>query len=1816
MSVIKHVSVAVLSALMITCGNAAALKPSPQVGVKVDGFWRDRYRLLTVKWLPHCIREMEKGGRGEELLNLVATGEKLAGKPPSVKFKGCPWSDAYPYNTVEAACLALEIDPGDDAEWKAAQDHLRAKIDEWIPIFLAAQRPSGYIHSYHDLNDAPHFSHVGAHEFYVMGYFIEMGIAHRRMTKGGDLRLWNAAIRLADHLDATFGPPPKRTWANGHPGMEYALLRLADAVDEYDGAGKGERYARLAQWFVNHQYCGDDSHANHGFSPSGNAYDQMDKPAWEMTDASGHAVRATYFYAAMTGIGDRLGDEPLAKAAEKLFDSAINRKMYLTGGVGSTGNGEAFGPDYDLSQNGYCESCASCGMSFWCMERHRAYGDAWSEDVRERLMYNNLLGSISADGENFYYQNPLDQSNRRYPWHGCPCCVGNIPRTLLALKDTLFAVSADGKTLDVDHFMSIEGASVNIGGTAVKAAMQTGYPNDGKVTLVLSSDKPVSFDVAVRFPNRAESSLYRVTPEVEYGYRKVGRFTGGTQTFSWELPMPEQKVVAIDKVKACQGKVAWQRGPIVYAWEGPNGLRKVPVADRLNTEDSGMARVWIEERVAPASPSGQKGKDLDTFTSWSKYSPTISYDFNAENRIEMPTKDLPLAKDKYARVYSDRWWSFFVGTNANELVKDNEVAAREMLKRFNTDFDYITDNMGWPRDGSPQKGYRSAIFLFGSGLPTDNAPNDAKGGWQSGINIDGTNYNIVLASYYPVYCFDPKCPYGDRVGQCSAMIHEGIHAVFAAMPGCRKAAWFHEGANCWLQAAMERERSHGEEDFDAGDFGWLSTCSIVAPFLPIECYSGWLTDGTFGGPGAQGVCGEAGRGNVRRLFGGVQYSEVFPTFLGYAVDRKAVPWVWMNATGYVLEGIAKGLGQAQTERLILEYRSRLCLCDFSHHSLAVQRMYRNNLGKTLESESWSSTKTSWKVTPYQPTTPDADGWLVPDPITTPGWSGANIIPIKVEEDSLTVSFRPHGSLSSDKNMCCQLCYRTTDGETVYSEPFRTGRFSLDLAKRGKPYRGIVFAVVCNLDYAYTDNEDIRKNHYDYRLKIESRASAADVYADWFDFKVDKPKGGAEPAASASSCCTADAVERTCLDAGWKFLPEGGAERIVDVPHDWSIELPFAENSPNGKAWGYYLSGKAEYRREFVLSESDLAHDLSLVFDGVMRAAKVSVNGGKPIEGSRYGYTGFRIPLAGLVRAGTNEVRVAIDNSVAPASRWYMGSGIYRSVWLEKRGKEYIVPGSLDVRTVEASAASAKVVFSGTMTNTASRSSRKVSFEKVIPSPRLWSPEDPHLYAEKLWGETFRYGVRTVAVDAKRGFLLNGVPVEMHGACVHHDHGPLGAASWPEAERRKALQLKRAGFNAVGTSHNPVSESFIEACDEIGLLVVDEFFDGRQRAKTSGDYCEIFDADWRKDVEWTVRRDRVHPSVVMWSVGNEVLERSDPRAAETTKTMCAFVNALDDTRPITQALCLWGGEKWTDQDAMAAPLDVVGYNYLESLTEGDHDRLPERVILYTETYPKDAEAVWRRIVKHPYVIGEFVWTGVDYLGESGIGRNFYVDREKRGEHWHDIPQFPWHGAYCGDIDLTGFRKPISHYRETLWNPAAPTYMAVREPDGWRGRIETTAWSMWPTHDHWTFAGWEGKPVAVEVYTRRPRVRISLNGKAKGEFDVSEKTGWKVELSLPYEPGTLVAEALADDGSVAEKCELRTAGAPDHVRFTREKIGRLTWVVAEVVDAAGTVCPYADRDIEFEGDVICTCSGDLADTVPAPSRVRRTWHGRAMAVLRSR
>ena len=315
----------------------------------------------------------------------------------------------------------------------------------------------------------------------------------------------------------------------------------------------------------------------------------------------------------------------------------------------------------------------------------------------------------------------------------------------------------------------------------------------------------------------------------------------------------------------------------------------------------------------------------------------------------------------------------------------------------------------------------------------------------------------------------------------------------------------------------------------------------------------------------------------------------------------------------------------------------------------------------------------------------------------------------------------------------------------------------------------------------------------------------------------------------------------------------------------------------------------------------------------------------------------------------------------------------------------------------------------------------------IDQPHLWSPADPYLYETELTAGDDRlsisYGLRTISFDAQQGLLLNNQPLRLNGACLHHDNGILGAAAFDAAERRKAELIKAAGFNAVRTSHNPPSETFLRACDELGLLVIDEAFDGWREQKNTHDYHELIDQWWKRDLGAMIRRDRNHPSVFCWSIGNEVIERKKIEVVKTAHQMATLCRELDPQhRPVTSALAAWDDD-WDIYDPLAAEHDIVGYNYMIHKSESDHQRVPNRVMMQTESYPRDAWNNFQKVMNEPYVIGDFVWTGLDYIGESGIGRWYYeklrVGDEMSGkgdvpgEHY-ERPLYPWHAAYCGDV----------------------------------------------------------------------------------------------------------------------------------------------------------------------------------------------------------
>lgn len=723
-----------------------------------------------------------------------------------------------------------------------------------------------------------------------------------------------------------------------------------------------------------------------------------------------------------------------------------------------------------------------------------------------------------------------------------------------------------------------------------------------------------------------------------------------------------------------------------------------------------------------------------------------------------------------------------------------------------------------------------------------------------------------------------------------------------------------------------------------------------------------------------------------------------------------------------------------------------------------------------------------------------------------------------------------------------------------------------------------------------------------------------------------------------TCTSLFGFERQRINNGWRFQLgndsvwssptfDDSKWRQLDLPHDWSIEGTFDKDNPAGNDGAYLPTGIGWYRTKVKVKKEELKSKNRLYFEGVYMNSSVYVNG-ELLGGHKYGFSSFWVDVTGKLKAGENVIAVKVDNSAQKNCRWYTGSGIYRNVWLCSIDPEKTDdPWKLFIRTEKIYGISAD----GTKADSASV---RISYEGIADELRtyhnvkLWSPEHPELYDVKVGGLTVAHGFRQIEFTTN-GFLLNGQDYKINGGCVHSDNGCLGAASFDAAEWRKARLMKEAGYNAVRTAHNPASEEFIRACDQLGLLVIDEVFDGWKSKKNKHDYHELLDDHWQEDIDALVLRDRNHPSVIAWSNGNEIWERKKIESITTSRKFARRMRQLDPTRPVTQALC----EVDEIFDPLAETLDVSGYNYLIDHAEKDHERCPERIIWQTESYIDSAFQSWNAVQELPYVIGDFVWTSIDYLGESGIGRAHYAsDPADRGEHWQGS-KWPWHGSNCGDRDFIGQRKPISYYRQLLWDEKAPLYMAVREPNCYKDSIICTLWSTWPTTQSWNWPGHEGKPIEVEIYSRTPKVRLYLNGTIIGEKPTSLNDRFKASFILPYEPGTLRAVGVADDGSEHEEQIIRSAEKATQIRLTADKkelsaSGEdLAHVTIELVDANGTVLPNATDDLKITvtnaGILQGVANADMTDMDSyALHRVsglnkatRKLWHGQAQAVIRS-
>lgn len=750
---------------------------------------------------------------------------------------------------------------------------------------------------------------------------------------------------------------------------------------------------------------------------------------------------------------------------------------------------------------------------------------------------------------------------------------------------------------------------------------------------------------------------------------------------------------------------------------------------------------------------------------------------------------------------------------------------------------------------------------------------------------------------------------------------------------------------------------------------------------------------------------------------------------------------------------------------------------------------------------------------------------------------------------------------------------------------------------------------------------------------------------------------------------------------WKFIRKNisGAEktsfddsdwRTLKIPHDFSIEDlperagvkqigPFSEASAGGASTGHFVGGTAWYRKHFTLKKEDSEKRITVLFDGVYMNADVWING-KYLGNHPYGYTAFSFDLTNYLNATGEENVLAVRvKNEGENSRWYSGSGIYRDVKLIKTGRIYVALWGNFITTSKISAKKATVNIETKIVNTAlvkeevnvvfqiqnpqgkvvAASEKKIIIEPhknvfvrqetEVIHPKLWSTETPHLYTAviqlKKRGKTvdettMKFGIRSISFSPEKGFLLNGKSVLLKGGCLHHDNGILGAAAFKSAEYRRVWLMKKNGFNAIRVAHNPPSQLFLDACDELGMLVMDESFDQWQLPKKKDDYHLYFDDWWERDMESMLLRDRNHPSVIIWSVGNEIKERGNPSGLKIAAALKEKVKEFDTTRPVTQAVCkFWEypEKTWKESEAVFAQMDIQGYNYQWQRYEEDHKKFPKRVIVGTESVAKEALENWQMVEKHSYVIGDFVWTGMDYFGESGIGHNqLKSDGEISLQHW------PWFNGYCGDIDILGNKKPQHFYRDVVWQESK-LEMLVHAPIP-DGEEEQVSFWGWPNEwKNWNWQGHEGTPLQVSVYSRCQQVRLELNGKIIGTKPVSEATKLTARFEVPYETGELVAVGI-NDGKEVIRQRLKTTGKPFQIKITPEtklilkKQNDLVYFNIEVLDKNGLRVPDAETPIEFTiegvGKLQAVGNGNPTDMKSFQQPHVKAFRGRCQLIVR--
>ena len=756
-------------------------------------------------------------------------------------------------------------------------------------------------------------------------------------------------------------------------------------------------------------------------------------------------------------------------------------------------------------------------------------------------------------------------------------------------------------------------------------------------------------------------------------------------------------------------------------------------------------------------------------------------------------------------------------------------------------------------------------------------------------------------------------------------------------------------------------------------------------------------------------------------------------------------------------------------------------------------------------------------------------------------------------------------------------------------------------------------------------------------------------------------------------------------------------RKIQLPHDAMLENEAYEESLNGSNTGFYDGGSYTYVKLFESKPGDRQKNMMLRFDGVYMNTFVYVNG--QLAANRpYGYSQFYVPISHLLKEqGENEIRVQVRNGAMANSRWYSGSGIYRDVYMLTSGTTYIHEDGPKVVTEECDEDSATIKVSADIVNK-NFDSKEVEFTVAIydannnevakdtgivyvkgnnnkqflsriniANPCLWSEDTPEIYTAKVSisvdneavdSDEATFGIRKLSLDAAHGLRVNGKEVKLRGACIHHDNGVLGAKTYYEAEYRRVKILKESGFNAIRMSHHPASPALLRACDELGVYVMDETFDMWTRAKSDYDYNLFFTDWWKKDVEAMVAKDFNHPSVILYSIGNEIPEIGTNEGSSLAAEISDLCHELDGTRYTLAAIngvfaagdavgkitADVAGEVKDQDDSVnvndfmtimdkymdrivvheeitkvlkkaCVATDIAGYNYMTARYAIDVENEPNRVMVGSETYPPEIAVNWREVNKYPQVIGDFTWTGWDYLGEAGVGIPAYNWGEGGfGAH------FPAKLAYTGDIDITGYRRPLSYYREIVFGRRTAPYIAVQNPAHYGENLIKTPWVMSDAISSWTYEGYENKSVIVEVYAAGDEVELFLNDESLGRKTLSENDNCRVLFETKYAKGVLKAVSYKNN-QVQGEYTLKTVESNKlHVSFDTNvpKESEIAYVNITVGEDAQIVNSDSivklSVEIEGDGELIGLGSGNPKAQESYLGKTVSTWNGRALAVVK--